>query len=299
MTVRLDVVGVGENSVDIAYRMPGAARRVSPGGQVATTLCTCAAMGLRAAYVGAFGDDANGRLIRGELEARGVSLAGALTRPAPNRYAVILVDARGERTVFWHREASLALEPDDIARDLVTSPRLVHVDNVDEEAAIRAARLARDAGRHVTTDIDRITPRTGELIGSATAPILAERVPHALTGECDPERGLRALRRRHDGMLCLTLGSRGAMLLYGQRLYQVAGYPVEAVDTTGAGDVFRGAFIHALLRGDPPERLLRFANAAAALSCTREGAIGGVPSLQEVEAFRSRHGEAPQTCPND
>ena len=290
----IDVVGIGENSVDVVYRMPGPVRHVSPGGQVATTLCTCAAMGLRTAYVGTFGDDANGRLIRGELDDRGVDLRGALTRRAPNRYAVILVDASGERTVFWHRDASLRLEPGDIAREVVTSARLVHVDNVDEEAAIRASRFARDAGIHVTTDIDRVSKRTSELIGSATVPILAEHVPHALTGEHDPEQGLRALRRRHDGMLCLTRGALGAMLLYGQRLYQVGGHPVQAVDTTGAGDVFRGAFIHALLRGDPPEQMLRFANAAAALSCTRDGAIGGVPTPEEVEAFRSTFGEAPQ-----
>lgn len=289
----MDVVGVGENSVDFVYRMPGAARRVSPGGQVATTLCTCAALGLRTAYIGTFGDDANSRLVRDELDARGVDLAGALTRHAPNRYAVILVDGRGERTVFWHRDASLRLVPGDIDPEVVTNARLVHVDNVDEEAAIRAARFARDAGRHVTTDIDRVTPRTGELIGSATVPILAEHVPQVLTGESDPEQGLRALRRRHDGMLCLTLGARGAMLLYGQRLYRVDGYPVEAVDTTGAGDVFRGAFIHALLRGEPPERILRFANAAAALSCTRHGAIGGAPSVEDVVMFRSKYGEVP------
>lgn len=291
--MRMDVVGVGENSVDFVYRMPGAARRVSPGGQVATTLCTCAALGLRTAYIGTFGDDPNSHLIRDELDARGVDLTGALTRHAPNRYAVILVDERGERTVFWHRDASLRLDPGDIDRDVVTNARLVHVDNLDEEAAICAARFARDAGRHVTTDIDRLSPRTSELIGSATVPILAEHLPQALTGESDPEQGLRALRRRHDGMLCVTRGARGAMLLYGQRLYRVAGYPVEAVDTTGAGDVFRGAFIFALLRGDSPERILGFANAAAALSCTRDGAIGGVPSVEDVDTFRSKYGEAP------
>jgi sugar/nucleoside kinase (ribokinase family) len=60
---------------------------------------------------------------------------------------------------------------------------------------------------------------------------------------------------------------------------------VEIVDTTGAGDVFRGALIDALLRGDAPHDILRFANAAAAISCTREGAIGGVPTRQEIEAL--------------
>jgi len=63
---------------------------------------------------------------------------------------------------------------------------------------------------------------------------------------------------------------------------------VKPVDTTGAGDVFRGAFIHALLRGDPPRDILRFANAAAALSCTKMGAMSSVPTLADVTAFATK-----------
>jgi sugar/nucleoside kinase (ribokinase family) len=86
-------------------------------------------------------------------------------------------------------------------------------------------------------------------------------------------------------MLCVTLGARGSMLLAGDQIYEAAAFHVDPVDTTGAGDVFRGALIHALLRGDPPEVMLRFANAAAAISCTRAGAIAGVPNLQEINAL--------------
>jgi sugar/nucleoside kinase (ribokinase family) len=74
-------------------------------------------------------------------------------------------------------------------------------------------------------------------------------------------------------------------LLVDDDLHEAAAFPVPAVDTTGAGDVFRGALIYSLLRGDRPDVMLRFANAAAALSCTREGAIGGIPSLGEIEGL--------------
>jgi len=84
-------------------------------------------------------------------------------------------------------------------------------------------------------------------------------------------------------MLCVTLGARGAMLLDGDTLYHEPPRPVKVVDTTGAGDVFRGAFIYALLRGDTPADILRFANAAAAVSCTRMGAIASAPSLGDVD----------------
>jgi sugar/nucleoside kinase (ribokinase family) len=282
-SARWDVVGIGENSVDAVFR--GGERRLLPGGQVATTLATCAALGLRTAYIGTFGDDDNGRLIRTTLESRGVDLSPAQTRPASNRRAIILVDDDGERTVFWQRDAVLGLTTRDIVPDVVTRTQVLHVDGVDEDAALAAARLAREAGRHVTTDIDRVTERTRELVSAATIPILAEHVPQALTGESDPERALRTLRRTHDGLLCVTLGVRGSMLLDGNRLVEAPAFRVTAVDTTGAGDVFRGAFIVALLRGDPPEAMLRYANAAAAVSCTREGAIGGVPLREEIDAL--------------
>ncbi|MGH6690494.1 MAG: carbohydrate kinase family protein, partial [Gammaproteobacteria bacterium] len=125
-----------------------------------------------------------------------------------------------------------------------------------------------------------------------TIPIFAEHVPEALTGERDLERALRKIqtvRLKPDptyggDLVCVTLGARGAMLLAGDRLYLEPGRQVKVADTTGAGDVFRGAFIVALLRGDAPDGILRFATAAAALSCTRLGAMGGIPSLEETRA---------------
>jgi sugar/nucleoside kinase (ribokinase family) len=215
-------------------------------------------------------------------------------RPAPNRHAAILVEAStGDRTVLWQRDAALSLTPGDIPADLFTGARLLHVDAVDEDASLAAARAARAAGLHVTTDVDQVTRRTADLIAAATLPILAEHVPATLTGETNPERALRALRQRHDGMLCITLGSRGAMLLDGDRLHHVPAINVDAIDTTGAGDVFRGALIYSLLRGDGPEMMLRTANAAAAIACTREGAIGGVPTLGDVEKMIHTKGTNP------
>ena len=291
-----DVVGIGENSVDLVYRVPrlaGAGDKVRAtgcrrllGGQVATTLCTCAAMGLRTRYVGTFGNDEHGRLIRSELEQRGIDTSHAIVRYAPNRHAVVLVDeSSGERTIVWQRDSSLALRQGDLSRDAIAGARVLHVDNVDEDTAITAARLGRDAGLIVTTDIDQVTERTAELVAAVTFPVLAERVPQALTGETDPQKAIRALRQQHEGMLCVTRGPRGSMLLVGTELHEAPAFEVTAVDTTGAGDVFRGALIFSLLRGDRPDSMLRFANAAAALSCTREGAIAGIPNLREIEGL--------------
>ena len=294
-----DVIGVGANSVDYVYRLPQYPRPDSPtakmqigshlvscGGQVATTLCTLAAMGMRTAYVGATGNDDNGRRIREELARRGVDTRDAVVRDTINPYAVILLDdAEGERIVLWDRDPVLALEPGEIPVSAIAQARLIHVDDVDQDASIDAASIARRAGVPVTSDIERMTDRTGELVAAVTVPIFAEHILEPLTGERDFERALRRLRGQHGGMLCVTLGARGAMLLDGDRLHHEPAHQVKVVDTTGAGDVFRGAFIYALLRGDAPADILRFANAAAAISCTRTGAISSVPTLAEIEAL--------------
>jgi sugar/nucleoside kinase (ribokinase family) len=296
---RWDVLGVGCNSVDYVYRVPALPQRDSPtakvrvtshtmsfGGQAATTMAACAALGLRAAYLGAAGNDAAGAGIRGELARRGVDVSLLLTRDCANRFAVIPVDEHtGDRLVLWGRDTRLGLHDNEIRAETIAAARLVHVDDEDDAAAIRAARLAREAGIPATSDIDHITPRTRELVAAVSIPIFNAHALPQLTGESDPERGLHALARSHpDGMLCVTLGERGAMLLYGNELVHEPAFGVDAVDTTGAGDVFRAGFIYALLQGKPPREILRFANAAAAVSCTRAGAMASVPQMHEIES---------------
>lgn len=297
-----DVVGVGANSVDFVYRLPGSpvadsptakmritSHSVSCGGQMATALSACAAFGLRVAYLGAVGTDDNGRRIKQELAGHGIDLSHLVTREGANQFAVITVDERtGERVVLWDRGERLLLHPDEVPAGLIASARLVHVDDVDERAALRAATLAREAGVPTTSDFDRVTEQTPGLIAAVSMPIFAEHVLPVITGESDYERALTTLRRTHAGWLCITLGSRGAMMLVGDDLVIEPGFAVSAVDTTGAGDVFRAGFITAFLSGAAPREILRFANAAAALSCTRAGALNSVPTLAEIDQFRSR-----------
>jgi sugar/nucleoside kinase (ribokinase family) len=290
-----DVVGLGANSVDHVHVVPvlpapGARDKVRitasetfAGGQVATMIAACAVFGLRARYLGPFGSDANARVVRHELTRLGVDLTGAITRDADTQYACIMVEGPGgERLVIWRRDARLTPSPDDLDAGALTSGRVLHVDDVDEGTSIRAARIAAAGGVLVTSDIDRATERTPELVEAVSIPIFAAHVPAALTGEADHERALRKLRRRHAGLLCVTLGAGGAMALDGDALVHVPARPVEAVDTTASGDVFRAGFVRGLLAGRPIEAVLTLANAAAALACTRRGAMASIPTREEL-----------------
>jgi len=294
-----DVVGIGASSVDYVYRLPSAPQfhgpaskmhllghAVSCGGQVATAMAACAAFGLRAAYAGAVGDDDNGRRLLEALAARGVDVSLTVRRRGGTQFAAILIDNHsGERVVLWDRPDTLLLAGSDLPEAALRAARAVLVDDVDPRASLEAARIARSAGVPVATDLDHLTPLTEDIIRAASHPILSEHLPEALTGERDLELALRKLREWNAGLLTVTVGERGAVALDGERFIQVDGFRVSAVDTTGSGDVFRGAFIAGLLQGLPAAELLRFANAAAAVSCTKAGAMDGVPAPAEVQAL--------------
>jgi sulfofructose kinase len=292
-----DVVGIGANSVDYVYRLPATpafrgahsklrltGHSISCGGQVATAMATCAALGLKAAYAGAVGRDENAQRVEAALASRGVDLSLLVRRPGGNQFAAILIDNEtGERIVLWDRPDSLLLADDDLPADALRAARVVLVDDVDPRASLEAARIATAAGAVVTTDLDHVTPLTEALIRTASHPILSEHLPRALTGEADLERALRVLRGWTPGLLTVTVGARGSVALDGDHFVRVNGFPVHAVDTTGSGDVFRGAFIAGLLQRLGTADLLRFANAAAAVSCTRAGALDGVPTVHELQ----------------
>jgi|WetSurMetagenome_2_1015567.scaffolds.fasta_scaffold75500_2 sulfofructose kinase len=289
-----DVLGIGANSIDYVTVAPAFPRPegwfskmqirrhlVTCGGQTATAMAVCAKFGLRARYVGAVGADENGQRVLADLPRHQVDASGVVTRDGRNQFAVIVIDGEtGERAVLWDRDPSLALTEDDVPLGDIAAARVLHVDDVDQAAAIRAARHAAALGIPVTSDLDRMTDRTADLVDAVTYPIFADGLHEKLTGCADHEEALRRLCRPHHRALCVTIGQHGAVALAGGRFIRSPGFKVEAVDTTGSGDVFRGAFIHALLQGWDIERILCFANAAAALACTGLGAMAGIPDLE-------------------
>ncbi|HEY0284036.1 MAG TPA: carbohydrate kinase family protein [Vicinamibacterales bacterium] len=291
----LDVIGVGTNSVDEVLQLPGETgvvlaggkvrvsdRRFMCGGQTATVVAACAALGLRSGYLGAFGSDEHGRRIRNDLESLGVDVRGSVECDTPNRGAVILVDPLGNRTVLWHRSDGLKMPFQGLPVSALQG-RVVHVDDDDPELALHAATVARSVGTPVTSDLEHVSEGVEQLIASVTFPIFEQKLPARITGEHDPERALRKLRRLNDGLLVMTRGDEGSVALDGDTFHVTPAFSVKVVDATGAGDAFRAGFIYGLLQhSNVPDRL-RFANAAGALSCTKLGAIPSVPTLSEVQ----------------
>ena len=295
-----DIVGLGENSLDFlaVIAEPPAANSKQrlqrfarmPGGQVATAMAACARLGWRTRYIGSFGDDDLGADARGSLVDSGVDVSAARTIVgATNRFAVVLVDARsGERAVLWDRHPALTLAAADVPQAAVTSGRLLLVDCHDTAAATQAAKYARAAGIPTIVDVEKVRPGIAELLQHIDAIIAAEGFPTSLTGHEDPVRALETMGREFGAaVVTVTLGAQGALTWSGGREIRSAAFPIDCVDSTGAGDVFRAGFAAACLRlaetDGELEDALAYANAAAALSCRALGACGALPTAAEVD----------------
>jgi len=168
----------------------------------------------------------------------------------------------------------------------VTSGRLLMVDCHQTAAAARAARYARAAGIPTIIDVEKVRPAIGDLLQNIDAIIAAEEFPTALTGHEHLGEALRIIGREWGASLvCVTLGPKGSLAWCNGREIVTPAFPIDCVDSTGAGDCFRGAFAAACLKmphGDI-EDALSYANAVAALNCRALGSRGGLPTPDEVE----------------
>jgi sulfofructose kinase len=296
-----DMVGIGLNATDTvltvphfpAYggKVPFHREFYSVGGQVASAVVTCARLGLLSKYVGTVGDDERGRLQLESLQGSGVNIDHVQQRRnCANQSAYIIIDeSTGERTVFWSRPECLKLTPEEITPDQITCARLLHIDGHDTPAMEHAARIARAHGIPVTVDVDTTYVGFERVLNHVDYLIASSEFPGRWTGNEDPFGALPAIQERFGmKMAAMTLGAHGALAYWEGRFVYSSAFVVNCVDTTGAGDVFHGAFCYAVLQQMPIAEALGFANAMAALNCTAVGARGGIATLAEAKNLQAR-----------
>jgi sulfofructose kinase len=272
--------------------MPRQGGRGAGGRHDATALVACARLGLRARYIGKVGDDYWARLGRRLLARDGVDVRDALpARGSVGHASIMLVDARtGLRTGFYRGPPAYAIRPDELDRAVITSGRLLHVDGVDAAAAAVAVRWAREAGRRVTMDGERVVEGIDRVWPAVDLLVCNPGFVAQVTGRAGVEEGLAALAARGPARVAVTLAGDGSLGLEAGRFVRTPGFTVPVVDTNGAGDVFHGACAGGELRGGPFEWTLTFANAVAAMKCRALGGRRGIPRMLAVAAFLAERG---------
>jgi ribokinase len=296
-----DAIGIGLVVRDVSvlldrYPKPDEKMRArelheSGGGPAPTALVTLARLGRKTALSGTVGDDAVGRFLLEGLSRENVDVSAVSVRlDFVSPTSVILVEG-GRRTIFEPpRGVGFPLDWSDVRKLPLENASALLVDARVVDVQTKAARIVRESGGLVVLDCGHPRDGVDNLIAESDIAIFAHSYPAGLHGEdVDVEEFLADVQARLPRMgpaiAGVTLGSEGCVIRSREEGFLRLPAPmIEAVDTTGAGDVFHGAFLHAFLETGSAESSARFANVAAARKC--EGMTGRAPIPPEEEIWR-------------
>jgi len=291
-----DVVGLGYCAVDylgIVPRYPEIDVKIElldfvkqGGGIIATAMAAVGRLGGRASYIGKVGDDEFDKFIIEELKKDCVDTCQVIVQPGgSSQFAFVVIDqATGKRTIFW-TSSGLMLEPEEVRREDVIAGKVLQVDAHHCRAAIRAADWANEAGVPVVMDAGSLREGSEELTERTDFLIASALFARELIGEDDPEKAARLIFTGKRKLSAVTLGEKGCVYVTDEGAFRQSAFEVEVVDTTGAGDVFHGAFSFGLAKGWPYREIVEFASAVAAIKCTKLGGRTGIPTLPQAVEF--------------
>ncbi len=311
-----DITTIGEILVDLTQTGVSGAGipqfDANPGGAPANVAVAASRLGAGTAFWGKAGKDGFGAYLRQVLEDSGVNCAGLLTGRQATTMAIVSVDAAGERDFRFVRGADQELTPEEVDKAAVLDSKILHFGSVSltpglaRNATIFAARTAHKNGRVVSYDPNyrpALWASEADAVEWMRIPLpmvdiikLAEEELPLLTGTSGLEEGSRLLEEQGVSLVLVTLGGSGVFCRWRGQAWRQPGVAVKVADTNGAGDTFLGAVLSRLCRREAEtplkgltraelEDILSFANRAAAITCSRSGAIPAMPTLAEVEAM--------------
>lgn len=260
------------------------------GGLVGTALVAASRLGARCAYVAPLGEDELSAFALGRLRQEKIDVSRVTRDPKafPVHSVIVVGQNNGSRNIFFDLSGVAAARAPRLPTSLVRSARVLFIDHLWIEQKLPAVRVARKAGIPVVADFEDIAdPRFPELLGLVDHLILSAEIARQLTG-AQPARAVEKLWNKQRQAVVVTNGVEGCWFRAGTTAGHVSAFRVKAVDTTGCGDVFHGAYAVALARGRGIEERLRFAAAAAALKATRTGGQQGIPTGPELKRFINR-----------
>lgn len=295
------VVGIGKAAVNIVGVTPAvpesdrvvelAEVSVQVGGSACLAVGSAVALGCGGRLCTKLADDFFAPFIRNALAAAGIDLRAVHSEGRLSPFSFV-VQAHGARRLGFGTEGDVAqLRSGEIDVDaLLRGASALMVDGQFAEAQLVVAEAARSAGIPIIFDGDRVREGTGELIAIADVVISSERLASELAPTGELHEALTEIQRLGPRAVILTMGEAGSIGLCESELVQQPAFDVDVVDPSGAGYIYHGAFVTALLNELPFSRCMEFASAAAALGCQQRGTWAGIPSREAViELVRRSH----------
>jgi len=313
-----DLVTMGETLIDFTYHSKSeggnALFEQNPGGAPANVAVMAAVLGLSVAFIGKVGADMHGDFLREVLRAKGVDVKGVVSSADVfTTLAFVSLDGAERKFSFARKPgADTTIDVPELDMDIVNSTKIFHfgslslTDEPARTATFHAVKAARAAGAIISYDPNYrpalwrsqndAVQGMRSAIGLADIIKISDEETELLTGHPDPRAAAKALLAQGVRCVLVTFGADGALAATPQGITQIPAAPCDAVDTTGAGDVFLGSFLYQVIQSGKTldehttqnfEGYLTFAAAAAALCCEKRGAI---PAMPDITAIRERMG---------
>lgn len=290
------IVTVGLAVVDFVFYVDEMPRRAEKyrareaqiigGGGAANAAAAVSRLGGDAVLAARLGDDQVGDMIVAGLEADGVDCSLARRfEGGRSSFSSVLVDQGGERQIINYRDPALPVNSDWLMAALPNHFVAALADTRWPEGAAALMRTARERGVPGVLDAEAPVMEAEAAVGLASHLAFSAQGLRDWAGHGDLDAALNAVAGQTGAFVCVTDGAKGVSWKQGQASGFEPAYRIEAVDTLGAGDVWHGAFALALGESMEPGRAIRFANAAAAIKCTRSNGRAGYPARHEVEQF--------------
>jgi len=295
--IKYDCVGLGVNALDYLSILDPYPRlddkvevvksSIQGGGPVPTALVTLAKLGAKVGYIGKVGDDIEGELVRYQLEKEGVDTRFMMVdKKIKTSKAYIWVDKNsGKRTVALDRDRKNILMKKELGFLDSVSTQYLHLDAREPKLNIWVALWAKRQSAQVCLDIGSLRKGVEQVFPYVDHLIVSGRFACGYSETTDPHVACSELMKTGYKTTVVTIGEKGCICGADNRIFRSTGFKVKAVDTTGAGDVFHGAFIYGLIKKWPLEKIAEFANACAAIKCRKLGGRAGIPTLTEARNF--------------
>ncbi len=304
---KLDIVGFGLSTLDVVMVMKDMPNWeyggwvsefvFQNGGMAATAVGAAARLGASAGFIGTIGNDEIADLKRKYLTNLGVDTSHMIVRQRPEGQVsfVYVHEGTGER-VFAPNPRFIEHPPvtEEIDKDYLTSAEYLHMDALYLEPSIKAAEMMKAAGKQVAVDLGsstgmEVVPEIQRLVKVTDILITGAGFSQALTKESDLKAAMKKTLAFGPRLVVETQGVKGAITVTKDDDFHTPAFPVTAVNTTNAGDVFHGAYYFGLLKGWDLKKTAVFASAASALLCTK---LAGdrVPTYDQVVAFLKERG---------
>ena len=299
--IKFDCIGFGMNAVDylsildpyanLDEKVEVVESSMQGGGPVPTAMVTLAKLGAKVAYIGKIGNDPEGRFVKAELEKEGVNTDYLIIdKESKTAKAFIWVDKKtGKRTVALDKTQLNDTKISELKFLNSVSTRFLHIDAREREINIFLAKWAKKLGAKVSLDVGSLRSGVESVFPFVDHLIVSKRFACGITKLSDPFSACKELMKKGFETVVVTIGEDGCICgscqRRGDKIFHSPGFSVKVVDTTGAGDVFHGAFIYGFIKKWNLKKTAQFANACATMKCRKLGGRAGIPDFDEVTAF--------------